>query len=284
MAMYSYEAKFFNGKKLRGSIEADSEAEARVKIRAKKLIPIKVSSGGAVEEPKASLPSLQIIGKSRVKPKDLQVFTRQLSVLIQSGIPLFQALEVLSESPRGKALDFALKRIVMDIAEGKKLGTAFQAHPNVFSPLYVSMLVAGETGGVLDQVLNSLARYIEKSVKLNGKIKGAMVLPGIVLSITLIIVLGLMVFVIPTFEGIFNSSGRELPAMTQLSMSMSHFVIQRWYLLLLGLLSLIIGIPYLLSSPQGKLLFDQTLARLPLFGSFVIKGGWLGFHEPFPPF
>ena len=201
MATYGYQAKAFNGKVIQGTIEAGNEAEARIKLRAKKLIPIKVVSGG-VQRSSASGGNAKV-GKGKVKPKDLQVFTRQLSVLIQSGVPLVQALEVLSQSPRGKALDHALRVIVTDISEGKKLGDAFKIHQNVFSKFYINMLIAGEEGGVLDQVLSRLAEYIEKSVKLQAKIKGAMSYPVVVLFIALGVVLGLLIFVITKFVEIF---------------------------------------------------------------------------------
>ena len=274
MATYGYQAKAFTGKIVQGSVEANNEAEARVKIRAKKLIPMKVMPGGVTQSSSKKGAS---IGRVKVKPKDLQVFTRQLSVLIQSGVPLVQALEVLGQSSRGKGLDHALKVIVGDISEGKKLGDAFKAHPSVFSKFYINMLIAGEEGGVLDQVLSRLAEYIEKSVKLQGKIKGAMSYPIIVLIIALSVVLGLLVFVIPKFVSIFESSGQKLPPLTQMCVNMSDFVIDRWYIIIGVLFVTFVSFRAYINTPTGRIHMDNVLIRIPVFGDFIIKSAMAKF-------
>lgn len=279
MATFGYQAKSFNGKMVSGSIEANSEAEARIKLRAKKLIPIRVGAGTLASASAKPAKKKTRTARVTVKAKDLQVFTRQLSVLIQSGVPLVQALEVLSQSSRGKGLDAALKKIVSDISEGKKLGDAFKAHPYAFSKFYVNMLIAGEEGGVLDQVLQRLAEYIEKSVKLTGKIKGAMSYPLVVLGISLCVVLGLLVFVIPKFVDIFQSSGMELPALTKMCMDMSDFVIHKWYVIIGVVVAFVVGFRYFLSTPQGRDIFDNTLIRIPVFGDFVIKSAMARFSR-----
>lgn len=276
MPTYGYQAKAFNGKATQGSIDANSEAEARVKLRAKKLIPIKVYVASSA---RASSQGPARISRAKARPKDLQVFTRQLSVLISSGVPLMQAIEVLAESPRGKALDFALKKIVADITEGKKLGTAFKAHPNVFSRFYINMLIAGEEGGVLDKVLLRLAAYIEKSVRLQGKIKGAMTYPIVVLAISLMVITGLLVFVVPTFVEMFKNSGQELPVLTQFVIDMSNFVRDYWYLILGALMAFVLGFRYYINTPPGRKQFDMTLMRLPIFGEFVIKSSMAKFSR-----
>jgi type IV pilus assembly protein PilC len=275
---FGYQAKSFNGKVVQGSIEANNEAEARIKLRAKKLIPIKVVSG-AISSKTGQKKGPGRLGGGKPKPKDLQVFTRQLSVLIQSGVPLVQALEVLGQSPRGRALDYALKEIVRDISEGKKLGDAFKAHPQTFSKFYINMLIAGEEGGVLDQVLNRLAAYIEKSVKLNGKIKGAMSYPIIVIFIAMAVVLGLLIFVIPKFVEIFNSSGMEIPPVTRLCMDMSDFVMNRWYLIFGAIGGLIAAFKGWQSTRAGQIQLDNILIRIPVFGDFIIKSGMARFSR-----
>lgn len=276
MPAYSYQAKSFSGKKSSGIIEAESEAEARVKLRAKKLIPLKIVVGAGGSQKSTSVKK-QSGGK--VKSKDLQVFTRQLSVLISSGVPLIQALDVLSQSPRGKGLDTALKEVVKDINEGKKLGTAFAAHPRTFDKFYVNMLVAGEEGGVLDTVLLRLAEYIEKAVKLNGKIKGAMSYPLVVLAISLLVVSGLLVFVIPSFVQIFNGSGMELPALTKMVMNLSDFFVAYWYLLGIFAVGVVMGIRSFYGTPSGKVTIDNILIRIPVFGDFYIKSGMARFSR-----
>ncbi|MEM7645671.1 MAG: type II secretion system F family protein [Pseudomonadota bacterium] len=276
MPTYAYQAKAFNGKIMQGTVEASSEAEARIKLRAKKLIPIKVSTGaiGRSSEKRGGQTK-----RARVKPKDLQVFTRQLSVLISSGVPLVQALEVLSQSPRGRGLDLALAQIVTDISEGKKMGTAFRAHPHVFSKFYINMLIAGEEGGVLDQVLDRLSQYIEKSVKLQGKIKGAMSYPIVVLFIALGVVLGLLVGVIPKFVEIFKSSGQKIPPMTQLCIDMSNFVTTKWYLLVAAAFGIFMVFRTWSNSEMGRRQLDQILIRVPIFGEFIVKANMAKFSR-----
>lgn len=277
MPVFTYEAKAFNGKVVQGSIEANSEAEARIQLRAKKLIPVRVDNPVARMASGKQKAAKQ--GRVKVKAKDLQVFTRQLSVLISSGVPLLQALEVLSQTPRGRGLDFALKQIVVDISEGKKLGQAFKAHPAVFSKFYINMLIAGEEGGVLDKVLLRLAEYIEKAVKLQGKIKSAMSYPIVVLGIALTVVMGLLVFVIPKFVGIFQGAGMEMPALTQMAIDMSDFVRSKWYVLIAGVGGFFFAVRTYINTPSGRQQLDQVMVRMPVFGDFIIKSAMAKFSR-----
>jgi len=276
MPTYSFQAKAFNGKLSQGSIEANSEAEARIKLRAKKLIPIKIAVAGVA---RSSSSAGAQVSRVKVKSKDLQIFTRQLAVLISSGVPLLQSIEVLSESPRGKGLDIALKKIVADISEGKKLGAAFQAHPNVFSKFYINMLIAGEEGGVLEKVLIRLADYIEKSVKLQGKIKGAMSYPVVVLFISFAVVTGLLIFVVPQFVQMFKSSGQEIPALTLAVIDMSEFVREKWYILIGGAFFTFVSLRAYLNTPAGREQFDFLSMKLPVFGDFIIKASMAKFSR-----
>ncbi len=276
MPTYNYLAKAINGKNIQGTIEARNESEARIMLRAKKLIPINLGVGSLSQSKRQEAAK---VSRVKVKAKDLQVFTRQLSVLISSGVPLLQALEVLSQTPRGRGLDFALKTIVSDISEGKKLGQAFKSHPNVFSKFYINMLIAGEEGGVLDQVLLRLAEYIEKSVKLNGKIKSAMSYPIVVLGISFLVVTGLLVFVIPKFVTIFEGSGMEMPALTVLVMKMSNFVINKWYILIGGFGAFFFSVRFYVNTPQGRTNLDNILVRMPIFGEFIIKSAMAKFSR-----
>jgi type IV pilus assembly protein PilC len=276
MPTYSYQAKAFNGKVTQGSIEASNEAEARVKLRAKKLIPIKIMASGVGRSSSAEGAR---VSRVKVKSKDLQVFTRQLSVLISSGVPLLQAIEVLSESPRGKGLDVALKKIVADISEGKKLGTAFKSHPNVFSKFYINMLIAGEEGGVLDKVLLRLAMYIEKSVKLQGKIKGAMMYPVVVMFIALGVVTGLLVFVVPTFVEMFKSSGQQIPPLTQTVINISEFVRDKWYVVIGSVVVIFVTFRSYINTPGGRRQLDFFMMNLPVFGDFIIKSSMAKFSR-----
>ena len=268
MPTYKYEAKSFSGKVSRGILQGDNEVDVRHQLRGEKLIPIKVEIGRAVAGSSKNILKVRV---GRARPKDLQILTRQLSVLISSGVPLVQALEVLSRSPLGKPIKMALERIVIDISEGRKLGESFKAHPNVFSSFYVNMLIAGEEGGILDKVLAQMAVHIEKSVKLRAKVKAAATYPIVVLFISISVITGLLVYVVPKFVGMFQSSGQVLPPMTQLVITMSEFVIQEWSTLLIIIFGLGLSFRIYINTSGGRTSFDRILLIVPVFGSFIIK-------------
>ena len=282
MPTFKYHAKSFSGKISQGLVEAENESEARMKIRTKKLIPIKLAIGYATRnssKEEAVKSKGMALRFSKVKTKDLQIFTRQLSVLITSGIPLLQALETLSQSKRSYVMDKALKQIVTDISGGKKLGEAFRAHPNVFNNFYVNMLVAGEEGGILDRVLLRMSIHIEKTAKLQQKIKGAAVYPVVVLFISLAVITGLLVFVIPKFVTMFEGSGQDLPYLTQVTIAMSEFVRTEWHILLFCLIALAASSRIYVHTKEGKDRFHGLLVRAPVFGNFIVKSSMAKFSR-----
>ena len=276
MAVYSYEARSFQGQKVQGTLQADSESHARIQLRAKKLIPIKVYAGGS--EPLTSKSKGWKLGGS-VRIKDLQIFTRQLSVLVGSGVPILESIELLSRSPRGPVLDEALAQIYKDVSEGKKLEVSFRKHPKVFDSFYVSMLMAGEEGGVLEKVLRTLSEHMEKAVKLRSKIKGAMAYPVAVLVISLCVTLGLLLFVVPNFVKIFQSSGKELPQLTQIVVSLSELVSQNWMFFLCGAGVVFFLIRSYLQTSVGQEKKDAFVLRIPVFGNFMVKASMASFSR-----
>ncbi len=264
MAKYKYDAKAPNGTATRGEVDASSEGEARVKIRAQRLIPVRV------------VLAERVIVKRQgpgVKAKDLQVFTRQLSTLLGSGVPIVQALDVLARGARSPGLTFALNNIVIEISKGKKLGDCLADHPKVFDRFYVNMVRAGEESGSLDGILNRLAIYIEKAVKINGKIKGAMVYPIGIVVVSAAVVTLLLVFVIPKFEALFKNGGQELPALTQMVVNASHFLQTFWYLILGGVVGGIFGAKNYYASDEGRKTCDSVFIDIPVFGTLIQKGG-----------
>ncbi len=272
MAVFSYQAKTMNGATVEGQIEAANEQEARVKIRANKLLPVKVSvgSGGL----SAGAKSFQFKSRvSKVKAKDLQNFTRQLSVLIAAGVPIIPSLEALSQGLKSAVLKRALHDIGQDIAAGKKLGESFGKQSHVFDRFYVNMIIAGEEGGVLESVLKRVAEYIEKAVKIQSKIKGALVYPIAVLVISMVVITGLLVFVVPKFAELFQSNGMELPFLTQLVMNASEFMQQTWWLVIGGFVGGYFGLKHYYATSSGRETIDTILLRVPLFGDLIIKGG-----------
>lgn len=278
MPLFQYQAKSQNGEMVEGQIEAGSEVEARVKIRANRLVPIKIMTGQKAPS-SASGGSLLDMFKPKVKPKDLQVFTRQLSVLISAGVPLVPSMEALAKGARTPVFKEAIQKITQDISAGQKMGNAFEAQSAIFDKFYVNMVIAGEEGGVLETVLARLAVYIEKSVKLQAKIKGAMVYPAAVLIIAITVVVGLLVFVVPKFAELFTSNGMELPALTQFVLNMSKWVQVNWYLLVGGVIGAIVGFKQYYKTDAGRATVDAYLLKLPLFGDLLIKGGLAKFSR-----
>jgi type IV pilus assembly protein PilC len=267
MAKFNFEAKGANGKDLRGEIEAANEAEARVKLRAQRMVPLRIVP--AVQTRQA--PRNRGASGRGVKSKDLQILTRQMATLLTSGIPILQAIDTLGQSARSPNLGIALKTVASDISKGKRFGDALAEHPKIFNRFYVNLVRAGEESGNLDQILNRLAAYIEKSVKLTGKVKGAMIYPAVIMAIALVVVGGLLFFVIPKFQALFEQFNGELPALTQYVVSMSESFIKYWYLYIGTVVGTIYGAIAYYNSDGGRKTCDAIFIDMPLIGDLITK-------------
>lgn len=265
MAKFVFEAKGPGGRDFKGEIEAANEAEARVKLRAQRLMPLRL-----VAKAKAKTAKKKGGG---VNYKDLQIFTRQLATLLSSGVPILQSMETLADGSRSPGLTNALRDIADEVSRGKRFGEALAAHPKVFDRFYVNMVMAGEESGNIDAILGRLAVYIEKNAKIRSKIKGAMVYPIAIMFVAFLVVAGLLIFVIPKFKEMFAASGNELPAMTQMVVAMSEAFVAYWYIIFGGIGAAIYGIVAFYNSPAGKDLFDGVLIDVPLIGNLIQKGG-----------
>jgi len=267
MAKYFYQARTGNGQIISGQIESDDESGARVLLRSRSLVPVKVIQVGGNAIKKASAG----IGSAKVSSRDLQIFTRQFSTLISAGIPILESLKILSEGKKSPILKSALIKVRENIESGKKLGDSMAYFPNVFDRLYVNMMKAGEEAGILDGILQRLAIYLEKSEKIKKQIKGAMVYPVTIISLASVVVTGILVFIIPKFQELYSNSGKELPEITQVVIAMSNFCIQKWYILL----AVLIGLPFFFlqwkQTPEGKEIVERFLIGSPLFGEMVQK-------------
>lgn len=272
MAVFSYQAKSLNGGVVEGQVEAANENEARVKIRANKLIPVKVQVGAGGLSASSSSFKFQTRA-SKVKAKELQNFTRQLSVLVGAGVPIIPALESLSLGTKSKTLKTAILDVSQDISSGKKLGESFGRQSHVYDKFYVNMIIAGEEGGVLETVLKRLTEYIEKSVKIQSKIKGALVYPSAVMCISFIVITGLLVFVVPKFANLFMSNGMELPYLTQVVMNLSGFMASYWWMVVGAIFGTFFGLKQYYLTSTGRATMDAIFLKLPLFGNLLIKGG-----------
>jgi type IV pilus assembly protein PilC len=270
MPKFIYEARAVNGQDMRGEVEARNEAEARIKLRAQRLIPVKIAS--QAEPAKKSANSFFKPGASGVKSKDLQIFTRQLSTLLSSGIPIMQAMDTLSKGSRSRGLNIAITGIVEDVSRGKRFGDSLAEYPKVFDRFFVNMVRAGEESGNLDQILVRLSEYIEKSVKIQGKIRGAMVYPIVILCVAGAVVGALLVFVIPKFESLFASSGAELPALTKLVIAMSKFFVRFWYVIIAAVVGGVYSLVKYYGSEAGRPVCDSILIDVPFVGELLQKG------------
>lgn len=265
MPRYQFEARDTRGRVFKGELDAPNESEARVRLRAQKLMPMKVAQA----EQKVS--GLKKVGGKGVPLKELQVFTRQLSTLLGSGIPILQSLEVLSQSQRSPGMSIALKSMVNDINQGRRFGEAMAEHPLVFDRFYVNMVKAGEESGNIDQILNRLAVYIEKAAKVRGQIKGAMVYPIAILSVAFLVVSGLMIFVIPKFEAIFASSGQDLPGLTKMVVAMSKLFMSYWWAIIGGIAGAVFFVINYYRTDDGKKTIDTVLIDIPYVGDLIQK-------------
>lgn len=273
MAAFLFQAKTADGKFVKGEVEAGSESEARVRIRAQKLVPMKiVAKAGTMKAPKAKPKSiLDIKLGGGVKPKELQVFTRQFATLINSGVPVVQSIEAMIGPGRSPDLNDALKQILAEVGKGRRLAECMKEHPKVFDHMYVNLVHAGEEGGVLDTILTRLAEYIEKTVKLKNKVKGALFYPIAVLCVAFLVITGIMIFVIPSFVQMFQETGMELPWLTQKVIEASDFFVAYWYVVVAIAVAIPIVFKQYYATPNGRKNMDIIFLKIPLFGDLIIK-------------
>jgi type IV pilus assembly protein PilC len=208
----------------------------------------------------------------RVKDKDIVVFTRQFSTMIDAGLPLVQALEILSTQVENKTFGKTIAQTKVDVESGSTYADALKKHPKVFSELYVNMVAAGEAGGILDTILNRLAAYIEKAMKLKKKVKGAMIYPAVVTSIAVLVIAVIMIFVVPTFSKMFTQLGGVLPLPTRIVIGTSHFIAGIGGLMVfLAIVGIVVTIVQFRRTENGKRIIDSILLKLPIFGTLLNK-------------
>jgi len=269
MPRYAYQAKNSAGQLTQGEMDGGSEVEVRNRLQQMSLQPLKVVQKAAVGKKVEQKSSFFFAPK--VNTKDLQIFTRQFATLINAGVPVVDALKILADGLRPGVLKEASYKIKNSIETGKRLADSMAMHPNVFDRLYCNMIQAGEEAGILDAILNRLAVYMEKSEKIKGQIKGAMVYPIIIICVALIVISGILVFIIPKFQEFFGSMGKEPPALTQMVVTLSHSMIHNWYFYLGGM----IGIPILfiqyIQTPEGKDNWETFLFHAPVIGDLIQK-------------
>ena len=263
MAKFQWEATTRMGEKKRGSMEAETAEIVENRLR---------NDGLTIQRVKKEPRQLQLTIGSGVSSKDLQIFTRQLATMIDAGLPLVQCLDILSNQNPNKIFARILGQVKSSVEQGSTFSDALKRHPKVFDDLYVNLVAAGEVGGILDTILNRLAIYIEKAVKLRGQIKSALFYPIGILVVAIGVIAVMLIKVIPTFENMYKEMGHAtLPAATQFVINLSHAFVNRWYLWFGGLFGLIFGSIALRRTDRGKEVFDRMLLRLPIIGPTLRK-------------
>ena len=281
MPVYNYKAKKAGGAIVTGSLTAQNESEAVGDLRRQGLTVITLGvgkgGGGGKKDGASSFFSFSMgkrapkKGRARVKTQDMVVFTRQLSTMISSGIPLVESIEILGEQASNLGFKMTLEDIAASVRAGKDLSQALSQHPRIFPSIYVNMIKAGEASGQLDIVLSRLAEYQEAAAKLKAEIKSAMTYPVVSLVMVLGITLFLLVFIIPKFEEMFYSMNVALPAITKGLLATSIFL--KSYLLywVIGLVLAIVAVIQYSKSAKGRLAMDWLCLRLPVFGPLFSK-------------
>lgn len=265
MPVYNWVAETPRGKTIKGEMEAANEKIVRAQLRRRRLKVIKIK-----EQPKDIFENVPFL-QPKVKTKDIVVFTRQFSTMIDSGLPIVQGLSILSEQSENKTFRRILKEIVSDVQRGLSLGEALAKHPKVFDRLYVSLVSAGEAGGILEVTLQRLAAYLEKLEKLKAQIKGALTYPVVVVIIAIIVLAIIMVFVIPVFEEMFAGAGMALPLPTQIVVNISHLVKTKIHYIIAVVVGLFLLFKQIRKNKRGRRYTDAISLKLPVFGDLLRK-------------
>lgn len=258
-----YKAVSPDGKRIRGFVEAREVKDAAYYLRQRNLVPIQISKEGEIEILK------KLPGVGKIKGKDLVVFTRQMSSMLASGLTLIKSLEILKEQIGNKTLQETIGGILLDLEEGKSFSDAITKYPDIFPSVYVSLVKAGESSGLLDKIFLRLADNLEKQQKLKNKVKGALLYPVIVIILMAVVIMILMIFVIPQLSKLYDSLNVELPFVTKVVVSISSLMAKLWPLFLgLGLVAYY-GFLRWRKTPKGKEMYDKNILKLPLFGKII---------------
>jgi type IV pilus assembly protein PilC len=264
MPIYKFSGVDASGTKVAGERDAVNKQVLQATLRKERIANIVVKEKGK----EFTLPTL---GSGKVPVKDIAIFFRQFSVMIDAGLPLVQCLEILAANQENPAFQKSLTGVRITVEGGSTLSNAMRQYPKVFDDLTTNMVEAGETGGILDVILQRLAAYVEKAVKLKSAVKSALIYPVSVISIAVLVVGGLLKFVVPIFEKLFAGLGVDLPLPTRLVIALSQFVGNFWWVAIIGLIALIFGIKQVRKDRKGKYFTDNILLKLPVVGVLLRK-------------
>jgi type IV pilus assembly protein PilC len=264
MPVFTFSGKSAAGEKVQGERVASTKEMLATQLRRERIQPSSIREKGK----EFSLPTF---GSGKVKVKDVAVFFRQFSVMIDAGLPLVQCLEILAANQENPSFQKTLTGVRTTLEGGSTLANAMRQYPKIFDDLTTNMIEAGETGGILDIILQRLAQYVEKAVKLRSSVKSALIYPVAVVSIALLIVGALLKWVVPIFANLFVGLGVALPLPTRIVIGLSAFVGHFWWFFIIGAVCAVFGIKQIRKHPRGRYYFDAMLLKLPILGILLRK-------------
>jgi len=264
MPVFTFSGKDAGGQKVAGERMAANKQVLAQQLRRERITP------GAIRE-KGKEFAMPTFGSGKVKTKEIAIFFRQFSVMIDAGLPLVQCLEILAANQENQSFQKTLNGVRTTVEGGATLANAMRQYPKVFDDLTTNMMEAGETGGILDIILQRLAQYVEKAVKLRSAVKSALIYPVAVVSIAVLVVGALLKWVVPIFANLFVGLGVALPLPTRIVIGLSAFVGQFWWFFIVGGIGLVFGVKQLRKHPKGRYYFDFMLLKLPVLGLLLRK-------------
>ena len=259
MPVFEYTARTVSGDETSGTIDLPTRDDVVKHLRQNRMVVVRVR-----EKQKKTR-------KVRVPTRDVVIFTRQFATMINSGLPLVQALDILAKQTDNKALSDVTKQVVYDVESGNTLADALEKHPNAFTQLFVNMVAAGEAGGILDTILLRLATFLEKNDAIVRKVKSAMIYPAVIFSVAGIAIVILLIFVIPTFQVMFASVNLQLPLPTRIVINMSSILQGWWWAFALGIGGSVFAIKQYYKTDNGQLVLDTLLLHIPVLGDMLRK-------------
>ena len=264
MPVFTFSGKNTAGEKITGERMAANKQVLAMQLRREQIAAPTIREKGK----EFALPTF---GSSKVKTKEIAIFFRQFSVMIDAGLPLVQCLEILAANQENTAFQKTLTGVRTTVEGGATLANAMRLYPKVFDDLTTNMIEAGETGGILDIILQRLASYVEKAVKLKSAVKSALIYPVAVVSMAVLIVGALLKWVVPIFANLFAGLGVALPLPTRIVMGLSAFVGQFWWFFIVGAVGLVFGIKQIRKDPRGKYWMDYGMLKMPIIGMLLRK-------------
>ena len=265
MTVYIWSGKNRQNKKQKGEMEAPTEEAVRSELTRRNMTPSKIK-----KKPKDLFANVSFM-QPKVKQKDIIIFCRQFSTMIDAGLPIIQCLDILYSQHENKTFKNMLKEIKQNVESGQTFAEALKKYPKQFDDLFINMISAGEAGGILDTILRRLSAYLEKAARLKSQIKGAMTYPAVTMAIAVIVVAIIMVFVIPVFEDMFEGMGGALPVPTQIVVNMSRFVKSNVFYIIVGIILATFVFRRFYKSAKGQVIMDDLFLKLPVFGLLIRK-------------